>query len=245
MSREVYGLLIGMVVILVSVSPLFLFGPAIALLSFLISREVGSVLNVETASFFSPVVLLLGVFFPELSLVTIALLSLIMGYRSWRLEDFFKTFFLLSYPALFLSYLFNLKLESTALVIILLFSIWINDVFAYYVGRKFGRTPFFPKLSPKKTVEGFVGGIIPGSVFMGLLLPVPFVEGFFIGFITLLSGVAGDYFKSFIKRQVGIKDFSSVLGEHGGFTDRFDALVFASPVFYFLTERCLGVSSLP
>nr|AAN12287.1 phosphatidate cytidylytransferase [Aquifex pyrophilus] len=232
MSRESYGLAIGLIVILITFLPLPLFAFFVCLLSFFVSKEVSKVFK-EDISLFSPLILLVHHLLSPLTYPLIGLLALYRGYKTWSIESFLKVVFLGFYPALFLSYLIGIREKGVFITLVFIFGIWINDVFAYYTGKYFGKTPLFPKISPKKTLEGLLGGLIPASLFYGFLLPEDFLKAFFIGMITLVFGVAGDYFKSFIKRQYHIKDFSNILGEHGGFADRFDAIIFSSPVFYF------------
>ena len=234
MSREAYGILIGILTIAVILFPLELFVSILTLLTFFISREVSKAVNEENVYYLSPIAFLISYFSLPAGLVFIGIVSLILAYKYWSLEKFFKYHFLLFYPSLFLKYTAHIKEEGTYPLLVFIFGLWVNDVFAYYVGKNLGKTPLFPKISPKKTVEGFLGGIIPGTLLFSFLLPYGFLNSFLIGFLTLLIGVVGDYYKSFIKRQVGIKDFSNIFGEHGGFTDRFDAVVFSSPVYYLL-----------
>lgn len=236
MSRETYGVIIGVIVLIAIFLPTKFFLIALVLLTFLISRELTSALNLRGFQYLPPFLFLSGVVSPTLTLTFSSLTSLYYGYRSWSLENFFKAFFLSLYPSLFLVYLFFVKEAGTKLLLVYVISFWINDVFAYYVGKKYGKTPLFPKISPKKTLEGFLGGYLPAVIFMSLALPFDRLYSSFVALLTVFIGVVGDYFKSFIKRQLGIKDFSNILGEHGGFTDRFDAVVFAAPLYYFLIQ---------
>lgn len=236
MSREVYGVIIGISVLIAISLPPKLFLLVLMILSFLISRELTEALNLRTIRYFSPFILFTSVISPALALNLSSLAALYYGYQRWNLETFFKAFFLSLYPPLFLAYLYLIKELGTSFLLIYILSFWINDVFAYYIGKNFGKTPLFPKLSPKKTLEGFFGGYIPAVAFMGLALPFEVFYSFFVALLTVLLGVVGDYFKSFIKRQLGIKDFSNVLGGHGGFTDRFDDVVFAAPLYYLLIQ---------
>ena len=235
MNREIYGLLIGVSTLLAALTPLPLFLLVVALLSLLIAKELCTALGLDRLhfpAFFSPLLFYVS---PAAGGIYISLMSLAYGYRTWNLDLFFRSLFVLFYTGFFPSYLILLKEEGTAPLLILVLGIWASDVFAYYAGKNFGKRPLFPKLSPKKTLEGFLGGLLAGSLVFLLLLGRPPLESLLIGVFTIVSGVAGDYFKSFIKRQLGIKDFSSVLGQHGGFTDRFDALLFGAPVFYWLS----------
>ena len=236
MNREAYGVIIGVSVLIVVLLPAGFFLLALMLLSFLISRELSNGLNVKNLHYLSPLFFIAGIVSPALILILSSVAALYYGYKAWSLERFFRVFFLSFYPALFLSYLFFVKQCGTNLLLIYIVSFWINDVLAYYIGKNFGKTPLFPKLSPKKTLEGFFGGFIPAVAFMSFTLPFDPLYSFIVALLTILLGVVGDYFKSFIKRQLGIKDFSNVLGGHGGFTDRFDDVVFAAPVYYLLIQ---------
>ena len=236
MSREAHGVIIGISVLIAISLPPKLFLVVLMILSFLIARELTTVLNLKSLHYFSPAVLLAGILSPAVALTLSSLIALYYGYKNWNLEAFFKAFFLSFYPPLFLTYLFLVKELETNLLLVYIISFWINDVFAYYIGKNFGKIPLFPKLSPKKTLEGFLGGYIPAVAFMSLALPFNAFYSLFVALLTVLLGVVGDYFKSFIKRQLGIKDFSNILGGHGGFTDRFDDVVFAAPLYYLLIQ---------
>lgn len=115
----------------------------------------------------------------------------------------------------------------------LLLLTWVNDTGAYLVGSQFGKTPLFPRISPKKTWEGTAGGIITTVVF-GYLLGLVFTEipvGQWIGLalIVAIFGGLGDLIESMLKRSVGVKDSGNLLPGHGGLLDRFDAFIFVIP----------------
>lgn len=120
---------------------------------------------------------------------------------------------------------------------------WTCDIGAYFVGTFFGRHKLCPKISPKKTVEGLVGGIVVSigcSVLAGFLYERLFLEGpavalWQIALIALICAplsVIGDLFASIIKRQHDVKDFGKVFPGHGGVMDRFDSLILTAPVLY-------------
>jgi len=113
--------------------------------------------------------------------------------------------------------------------------IWCNDVFAYFIGRKFGKTALAKTISPNKTVEGFFGGFA-GSLLVALLAKFIFPEiGWHflsIALIVGLTGPAGDLFESALKRKANIKDSGRILPGHGGALDRFDAALMAAPFVY-------------
>lgn len=127
-------------------------------------------------------------------------------------------------------------------------SIWANDTMAYLVGSMIGKTPL-TKISPKKTWEGTIGGIILGIVITAFLipwvakLPSAFTFSFFIILVSgvaAVSGTFGDLLESKLKRMANVKDSGALMPGHGGFLDRFDSLLAATPavwlVLYFFTR---------
>ena len=111
----------------------------------------------------------------------------------------------------------------------------ISDVLQYVFGKLFGKRPIVPKLSPNKTVEGFIGGILSAScVGMALWWATPFSPwaAFLLSLLICLAGFAGGLCMSAIKRDSGIKDFGAMIEGHGGMMDRLDSLCFAAPVFF-------------
>lgn len=124
---------------------------------------------------------------------------------------------------------------GTAWLMLVLAITWINDSAAFFVGRAFGRTRMAPVLSPKKSWEGFAGGMA-GSIFAAVLatyllgLPIGQWAAVLIGVATGVAGTLGDLGESLIKRQVGVKDSGNLIPGHGGILDRMDSLLFTAPV---------------
>lgn len=118
-------------------------------------------------------------------------------------------------------------------------SIWICDTFAYFFGKQFGKHKLFPRVSPKKSVEGAVAGLI-GAVLTFFLvnkvggLNLPWIIVIISGLIVGVFGQIGDLVESWFKRDAQIKDSSAILPGHGGILDRFDSLLFISPLFLLL-----------
>jgi CDP-diglyceride synthetase len=115
---------------------------------------------------------------------------------------------------------------------VIIFSVWINDTMAYIVGSFIGKTPL-SSISPKKTWEGTIGGVILSVAVMATALYF-MVKQFYIAFVIIpfissVAGTFGDLFESKLKRMANIKDSGSMLPGHGGFLDRFDSLIFAIP----------------
>ncbi len=120
----------------------------------------------------------------------------------------------------------------------IIFSIWINDTMAYIVGSLIGRTPL-SKVSPKKTIEGTLGGIVLAVAtitFLGTIIPSAKIisgkEWAIISLLCAVMGTLGDLIESKLKRTAGIKDSGSILPGHGGFLDRFDSLLLAVPAVW-------------
>lgn len=113
--------------------------------------------------------------------------------------------------------------------------VWTNDVFAYLTGKYFGKTKLIEHISPNKTWEGTIGGIVvtmlAGTFFGFYVYENPFLW-IFGSFIIALSAIYGDLFESKIKRSLNVKDSGTILPGHGGILDRFDATFFAIPFFY-------------
>ncbi len=122
-------------------------------------------------------------------------------------------------------------------VVLLLAVIMLSDTAQYYGGRTFGRTPLAPAISPKKTVEGAVCGVVAGiALVLALAGPVlghtSIARRVLLGCLIVGLGIAGDLFESQLKRGAGTKDASSLIPGHGGMLDRIDSLLFAAPGFY-------------
>jgi phosphatidate cytidylyltransferase len=123
------------------------------------------------------------------------------------------------------------------------FFMWASDTGAYFVGKFAGKRKLFERLSPKKTVEGFLGGML-ASALLGWLafthlgtMGLPQWLG--IGILLSITGTAGDLFESMLKRQAGIKDSGSILPGHGGILDRFDSALLSAPVYWMILYLAL------
>jgi phosphatidate cytidylyltransferase len=123
------------------------------------------------------------------------------------------------------------------IVLTIIFGTWAGDTMAYFIGRFFGSHLMVPTLSPKKTWEGFAGGVI-GTILLvvliGLYTALTPLQSLALGAVIAVVGPAGDLFESLIKRDVQIKDSGRGLPGHGGVLDRFDALLWTSVASYYL-----------
>ena len=123
------------------------------------------------------------------------------------------------------------------LIWLILITAFGTDIVAYFVGRAIGKHKLCPKISPNKTVEGAVGGLIASGVFCAvfglLLLPDMLIHCIIIGVLGGVFAQLGDLTASIFKRQLGIKDFSSLIPGHGGIMDRGDSIFFTAPMVYY------------
>ncbi|WP_010254828.1 phosphatidate cytidylyltransferase [Myroides injenensis] len=118
--------------------------------------------------------------------------------------------------------------------------IWTNDTFAYIVGKKFGKNKLFERISPKKTIEGFLGGIV-FCIIAGIILSQYFTffsikiwisSAIFVG----IFGTVGDLIESHFKREAGVKDSGTIMPGHGGILDRLDSVIFVAPFLYIIFQ---------
>ena len=114
--------------------------------------------------------------------------------------------------------------------------VWVNDSFAYLVGKNFGKQKLFEKISPKKTVEGFLGGLffscIASFFIANFTHSLSFTSWLILGMVVSVFGTLGDLIESKFKRQAAIKDSGNIMPGHGGLLDRLDSIIFAAPFIY-------------
>jgi len=133
----------------------------------------------------------------------------------------------------FLNARFN-YVNTTILGVFIL--IWTNDTFAFLVGKNFGKRKLLERISPNKTIEGFIGGMV-FTFIASFVLASQFdshtlIQWIVIAGIVSIFGVLGDLIESMFKRQAGVKDSSNFIPGHGGFLDRFDSVIFAAPFIF-------------
>jgi len=179
-------------------------------------------------------------------LCILAALSLAIFSPSIKPVDINLTVFGFFYPGIIFLFVIMLKERaypfSHYLLILTLFATFGTDTFAYFTGVCLGRHKLCPQISPKKTVEGSIGGLA-GSVLVSILVglslnrlydvPLGWQESAAVGVLSGLFSQLGDLSASVIKRFCGVKDFGRLLPGHGGILDRFDSLLFTAPVVYF------------
>ncbi|MBY7710543.1 phosphatidate cytidylyltransferase [Vibrio alginolyticus] len=122
----------------------------------------------------------------------------------------------------------------------LIFATQFNDAIQYFIGKKFGKRPLCPNISPSKTLEGAIGGCIvvslTSTVIALFITPFSLYAALVISVILTLFGVLGDICVSWFKRRVGVKDMGTLIPGHGGILDRIDSLLLATPVFLLIVD---------
>lgn len=134
------------------------------------------------------------------------------------------------------------RMGGVFMLILALCGAWIADTGAYFTGVAFGKNKLCPEISPKKTIEGFIGGIVTTGVVYAAAVavynknadPVSLIITFLFGAVCAVIGTVGDLSASMVKRQIGFKDYGKIMPGHGGLMDRFDSVLFVLPTFYAL-----------
>ena len=170
----------------------------------------------------------------------------VFGYPKYRAEQVMAAFFGVVYVAVMLSFIYltrNLP-DGKFLVWLIFLCSWGCDTCAYCVGMLIGKHKMAPVLSPKKSIEGAVGGVV-GAALLGVIYAAAtqgkMAEYALICAVGALISMVGDLAASAIKRNQNIKDYGKLIPGHGGILDRFDSVIITAPVIYYLAKTILGI----
>ncbi len=168
-----------------------------------------------------------------------------------------KSLYLLGYiilPFIFITKIsFGVKEYNPKIIIGLFIIIWTNDTFAYIVGKSIGKNKLYEKISPKKTIEGFIGGIV-FAILAGYLISKYYIKAnpqfsersimiwTSIALIVGIFGTIGDLIESKFKRIAGVKDSGNIMPGHGGILDRLDSVIFVAPIIFLFYQILYYVS---
>lgn len=179
----------------------------------------------------------------EFLFIIIALFSLVIMQFKRRLSPgvivgISTTIFGILYVSWFLSFLIKIRYlpNGLGLLVLLLASTKLGDIGAYLIGSRFGRIPLMAKISPKKTIEGGIGGLlfsVLGAMCCAAFMPFSYLHLAFIGLVLGVLGQLGDLSESLLKRDCQVKDSGNLIPGMGGMLDELDSLIFAAPIFYF------------
>lgn len=179
----------------------------------------------------------------EFLFIIIALFSLVIMQFKRRLSPgvivgISTTIFGILYVSWFLSFLIKIRYlpNGLGLLVLLLASTKLGDIGAYLIGSRFGRIPLMAKISPKKTIEGGIGGLlfsVLGAMCCAAFMSFSYLHLAFIGLVLGVLGQLGDLSESLLKRDCQVKDSGNLIPGMGGMLDELDSLIFAAPIFYF------------
>jgi phosphatidate cytidylyltransferase len=175
------------------------------------------------------------------SIIGLLLLQLLNGTTGF-VKNATATTFALMYPGFVSGFIFLLARsgDGFAYISLLVITVGLNDTFAYLTGVLIGKHPMAPQISPKKTWEGFIGGLIfaaTGSAFaFNYFLDQELWVGALAGVIGAIAATTGDLIESAIKRDLSLKDMGTLLPGHGGMLDRLDAALITAPIFWCVIE---------
>ena len=253
MTRVLSGLglavAVGAIAWLAPPEGLLVFAVVVSILAFLefaaLCRALGAPVAAGPVAFATAAATVTAAW-PGVSILPVLVAALVIGAASavaagqpdrGRLAAVAVTVFAPVYLGLPLGGLVNIRwIDGREAAILLVVTIIASDTSQYYAGRLFGRRLLAPAISPKKTIEGAVGGFIGGALVMTLVgavwLPdVPAAWRLLLGLAIVAVGIVGDLFESVVKRAAQVKDSSGLIPGHGGVLDRIDALLLAAPVY--------------
>jgi phosphatidate cytidylyltransferase len=156
----------------------------------------------------------------------------------------FYGYFLISPMVIVITTVFT---QNKILLLVPFIMIWVSDIGAYFIGKKFGKNKLVKNISPGKTIEGALGGYVCNIIFASILFyffAVSFYSMLFFATIITALSIFGDIYQSFLKRQANLKDSGSIIPGHGGMFDRLDSFCPTIPIF-FLVCNCLYMEVFP
>lgn len=181
-----------------------------------------------------------NVFIVGIIAILISIFVFMIFNKKFKMQDFFALLFVVTYISIFMSN--AIRITDVRYLYMLYVIAWGSDTFAFIFGVSFGKTKIkaLEEISPNKTIEGFVGGVL-GAILLNVIYVnvIGFEQS--IGLVVLFTIISailsetGDLVASFIKRKCGIKDYGNLIPGHGGILDRFDSILFISPCMFLFT----------
>ncbi len=184
----------------------------------------------------------------SLGFLLLAMILYVIYFPKYKTNQIMAVFFGLFYVAVMLGCIYQIRVMESGVYLVWLVFIgsWGSDTCAYCVGRLIGKHKAFPVLSPKKSWEGCIGGVL-GAALIGLIyaavfkghltsVPSPMVTFAVVGGASAIISQVGDLAASAMKRDHEIKDYGHLIPGHGGILDRFDSVIFTAPIVYYLLQ---------
>lgn len=257
-ASGVIGGIFALIILIFNQNCLWLINIVTALISVLAIKEIFSVIGVSKlyivtipTFIFVPILPLIGfsvVWELAWYLYTLLMFSSLMLHKDFKIKDICTVYTMsvvISFSLFKIVDLRNYGQEYGSFYVFLALTIaWMSDTGAYFCGKFFGRKKLCPDISPKKTIEGFIGGIIVclicvsliAATFNNYMFPEKQQINYFLvlilGFVGSLISSLGDLCFSTLKRRCGVKDFGNLMPGHGGILDRFDSVIFVVPYVY-------------
>lgn len=176
-------------------------------------------------------------------IIFIACTFIVFLHHRYNINDIAMTFFGIFYVVFLFAFLILTRylVNGEYFIWLIFIGAWVTDTFAYFTGKALGKKKLLPAISPKKTVEGSIGGVmgcVALTTIYGILTSkyvnyMPLYHYIIIGILSGIVSQIGDLSASAIKRHTGIKDYGSLVPGHGGILDRFDSILFIAPMVYF------------
>lgn len=176
-------------------------------------------------------------------IIFIACIFIVFFHHRYNINDLGITFFGIFYVVFLFAFLILTRYlaDGEYFIWLIFIGAWVTDTFAYFTGKALGKKKLLPAISPKKTVEGSIGGIagcVAVTAIYGVLISkyvnyMPLYHYIMIGILSGIVSQIGDLSASAIKRHTGIKDYGNIVPGHGGILDRFDSILFIAPMVYF------------
>ena len=269
----------GIVLAIIMIAAMFIGGPLLAILLLLTAmvayRELIKALKVNTAEKGYNTAEIIGtvgivlyyaaVYFGDDTLRLMCIVGIFMAemflyvitFPKYQAQQIISSIFSFLYAPVMLSFIYLTRSTEYGIYMVwlILISSWVCDTCAYFVGVTIGKKRIFPVLSPKKSLEGFIGGVV-GSALVGGLYAFLIVEKaipdqrvlwivIFISAVGSVMSMVGDLAASAIKRNHNIKDYGKLIPGHGGIMDRFDSMIVTAPMIYFLSILMIGGKVIP
>lgn len=262
-------LLSGIVLVIIAAAGLYMGGIVTFAMTLIVAligySELLKIFKIEKSSFavigYTGTILYYVALFFDLAQWTTSIIILflifllgcyVVRFPKYKMNQMMGCFFGFVYVSVMMSFIYQLRIVQNGgeYVVLLFLAAWGNDTLAYCTGMLFGKHKMSPELSPKKSVEGLIGGIL-GAAALGALYGMYLNANLRFSFnpvamfpvicgIGALIAVVGDLAASAIKRDSGIKDYGTLIPGHGGILDRFDSIILIAPVIYYLTVMISG-----
>ncbi len=265
-KEMIYRILAGLILLPIGIyvvlfSHQYVFFGVLLLIILLATKEFIPLVNKENTFIYKPLIWACAVIIPSslffgnftifLAIIFIILFILFIlkmfsnNPTEKVIEDVSYSFFSIIFLPFLFSFMILVREVSATWLMFMFFVVWASDTFAYFSGITLGKHKLIPKVSPKKSIEGLVGGFLGGLIVAYIFNYYIFELNIFIMFViavdVIVAGVVGDLIESMIKRSAAVKDSGNLIPGHGGVLDRFDSAIFATPVLYFYLYFLVGI----